>query len=432
MSALPIPARPRPRAAFPPVAGLLTAGLCGAALAAYVLLWLRLGHAEAAGSDFSASFVAALGWRGGTPLYDQGAQLALHRQLLPGFRIDLPFITPPTTAGLAVPSSLLDIDPAFRLMGALELSLVATAVALGLRHAPGRPARSPLDTAALGLAALAGVGSCVLLWQAQWDGVAALALAAAWLAWRQDRQLLAGVTLAAGFGATKPHLAIGLVAFLLATRRPRALAGLALGGAGVVAAGVVMAGPRVWVDWLGAVGLSSGHSPVASLLGFTGLAGSWLGDTPAARGLAGAASVAAVAGCAVLGDRVRRHPERLDGALAGAATLSLVAAPHLLTYDLAVLAPAAAWMLAGAVGTSRMRGVALIWGAINAAALLDLGNGSVGPPGRLVPLALTLAGTAALLQTAARSDHAEEAGHPVESVDVVHATDAQLAGGHGA
>ena len=395
--------------ARPPRAGLLTAGLCGSAPAAYVLLWLRLGHEEAAGSDFSASYVAAQGWRGGTGLYDQAAQLALHRGLLPGFRIDLPFITPPTTALLAAPSTLLGVDAAFRVMSALALLLVIASVALVLRdtHPARGGRRSAIETAAPALAALAGVGSCVVLWQGQWDGLCALGLAGAYVAWRHDHRLLAGAVLAAGFGATKPHLAVGLVLFLLATRDRRAITGMLAGAGAVLLAGLAAGGPRAWVDWLGALSLSNTHSPVASLVGYTGLAGSWLGDTGTARALAAAASVAAVAACAILGDRVRRAPGRFPTALAGAVVLSLVAAPHLLPHDLSILAPVAAWMLAGAAGTERMRAVALIWTAINAAALLDLGNASVGPPGRLVPLALTLAGAAALRATRPAPETAE-------------------------
>jgi hypothetical protein len=102
----------------------------------------------------------------------------------------------------------------------------------------------------------------------------------------------------------------------------------------------------------------------------------------------------------LLGVAVRRRPALLEPALAGAVTLSLAAAPHLLSHDLAVLAPAAAWTFAWAWsaddGSARRRVIGGVWALICAAALLDLGNASSAPPGRLVPWALTLAGGIAL------------------------------------
>jgi hypothetical protein len=81
----------------------------------------------------------------------------------------------------------------------------------------------------------------------------------------------------------------------------------------------------------------------------------------------------------------------------GAAALSLVAAPHLLMHDLSLLAPALAWTVAWTAGREgrRLTVVATAWLVLNLAALLDLGNASTAPPGRLVPLALVAAGVLA-------------------------------------
>lgn len=389
--------RTRPGTAATAVA-LLAAGL----LAAYVLLWLRLGHDDLAGGDFSASYVAAQSWRAGdaAQLYDQAAENARHQLLLPGFRIDLPFITPPTTALLAAPLTALSADAAARVAGLAELLLVAAAVALALRATPRAAADMAATRVTAGLAALAGPGTCVLLWQAQWDGLCALGLAAGYAALRAQRLVLAGLAVSLGFLPVKPHLAAGIAVFLAVAYGARALAGMALGAVATFAAGLAVGGAGVWRDWLGAVGLSSGHSPLASLLGYTGLAGSWLGDTTAARALGLIASAAAVLACAVIGLRVRGRPDRLEPALAGAAALSLAAAPHLLSHDLAVVAPVAAIAFAWALslrpgGGPELVRVSAIWGGLCLAALLDLGNGAPAPPGRLVPWALTAAGAAA-------------------------------------
>jgi len=372
----------------------LLAGLGAAALAGYLLVFARLSDVDRRGDDFSASYVAATLWRGGAGdrLYDQPLEIARHTALVPpGYRVDLPFITPPTTAILAAPLTPLPLSAATVVASLLELLLVAAGVVVAVRAAPASSARTP--AALLGLA---GLGTGITLLQGQWDGFCALGLGLAYAAWRRGSSLWAGCWLGLAFTAVKPHLALGLAAFLLATRRWRAVAGASAGVAAVLAAAAVAVGPGSWVDWVGSLSASSTHSPLASLLGFTGLFGSWLGDVPAAHALAAAASVVVVAGCAALGDAARRRPDRLEPALAGATALSLLASPHLLTHDLAVLAPAAAWMLCWAAARGRLAAGAAAWAALNAVAALDLGNAAHAPPGRLVPWALLLAGGLAL------------------------------------
>jgi hypothetical protein len=396
------PLRPARRARRATVAVLI---LAAATLAAYLAVWAQLSRADQTGSDYSTFHVAALTWRGGhgAQLYDQPAEIRLHESLVPpGYHVDLPFISPPTTALLTAPLTVLDLGAAFRLAAVTQLALAAAAVAVALRAAPRRPTQTALERLATGAVALAGVGTLVTLLMGQWDGLCTLGLALAYAAWRRERPGLAGLALALTIAPTKPHIALGLAAFLLATRQPRALAGAAAGVAVTFAAGLLVAGLQGWGDWLGSLSLSSSHSPLQSLLGFTGFFGSWLGDTTAARTLATIATVAAVAACALLGDRYRRDRDALEPALAGAAALSLVAAPHLLMHDLVLLAPAAAWTLQWAATRSsqtHLRGLAA-WLLLNLAALLDLGNSASAPPGRLVPLALALLGVVALRATA--------------------------------
>jgi hypothetical protein len=105
----------------------------------------------------------------------------------------------------------------------------------------------------------------------------------------------------------------------------------------------------------------------------------------------------------VLGRASRRDPGRLEVALAGATALSLLSAPHLLVHDLVVLAPALVWCLARAGhslrnGAYSWRELGLVggWMALSYAALADVGNGTVGLPGRMVPWILLLAAGAAV------------------------------------
>ena len=80
-------------------------------LAYYAIAWAQVTPLRERGTDFSASYVAALLVRSGDggDLYDQSAEHARHLTLLPaGTIINLPFITPPTTALLALPFTALD------------------------------------------------------------------------------------------------------------------------------------------------------------------------------------------------------------------------------------------------------------------------------------------------------------------------------------
>jgi hypothetical protein len=250
------------------------------------------------------------------------------------------------------------------------------------------------------------VGTFSLLVLGQWDGLSALGIAGAYALWRRGHLGWGGACLAATAAVAKPHLAIGLAVFIIARRDRRLFLGAAAGLGAVAAASVLAVGPQGFADFLHAAVASTSRWPLRELLGFSGLFGSWLGDGAVAQVLAAVASTAAVAVCAVLGDCWRRRPDRLEPALAGATALSLVAAPHLLGHDLAVLAPVAAWCLAAAWSADARAGgaaarrtglrVMLLWLGFNVAALADLGNGRSAPPGRLVPWALLLIGLVGL------------------------------------
>jgi Glycosyltransferase family 87 len=382
-------------------------------LAYYAISWAQVTPVRERGTDFSASYVAALLLRSGdgADLYNQRAEHSRHLNLLPaGTVIDLPFITPPTTALLALPLTVLDPGTAFRVWSVIELVLLALAVWVAIRAGPW-PSRSGRSVRAATLVmAIAAGGTYAFLLLGQIDGITALGLAAAYSAWRRDRPAVAGFWLALAFAATKPHLAIGLGIWLVARRDWRALAGAAAGSAVVAAVSLALVGPAGLAGFASALGFAVGNTPGASTLGIPGLVASWLGSgtVPAATGITG--SLIALGGCWVLGSRSRGNVGALEASLAGAAALSLVASPHLLPHDLVILAPAFAWCAARAAAAERAPwpgqvSIRLIaaWAMLGVLTLVDTGNAAPAPPGRLVPVGLLGIGIAALMIPASRA-----------------------------
>jgi hypothetical protein len=391
----------------------IAAGIAALLIVSYAITWARVTPSRERGTDFSASYVAALLLRdgNGSQLYNQQAEHARHLELLPsGTVIDLPFITPPTTALLALPLVALDAGTAFRVWSLLGLALLLLAGWIAIRAGPWPERRMPGPQLAVLLLAVAGGGTYALLLLGQIDGFTALGLAAAYAAWRKDRPAIAGFWLALAFAATKPHLAVGLGIWLLARRDWRALAGAATGCAVVAAVSLAVVGTTGLTGFVSALGFAYGNTPGASTLGIPGLIASWLGPgaLPAAIGIAG--SLIALAACALLGARSRGKPLALEASLAGAVALSLVASPHLLAHDLVILAPAFAWCAARAAvadglpwpGTATLRVVAG-WALVGILAFLDTGNSAPAPPGRLVPLGLVSVGAAAILLSGSRT-----------------------------
>lgn len=385
---------------------LIAAGALAAVLG-YLALWGGVSRQAIGRSDFTSTYVGATllgeGHRG--DLYDTSIQAPLHARLIaPDTEGNLPFVNPPAAAAAALPLGGVSLDTAFRLFGLLQLALLALAVLVASRAAPWPAATLPRVRLTVCLAAVAGLGTLNLLLLGQWDGVAALGIALGYAAARRGHLRTAGLVLTLGIGLAKPHLGLGLAALLLARRDRRLVAGAVAGVAALAAAALAAVGPAGVAGFLAhAAGASDAATPIAAQLSAHGLAVSWLGGTGLAAALAVAVSLAAVLGCAVLGDAWRRRPDRLEAALAGGVALSLLASPHLLAHDLTLLAPVLVWAAAAAArsdaGTEWPQGASLrvlgLWVALNAAAAADLGASGVGPPGRWVPVVLAVAGGAA-------------------------------------
>lgn len=381
-----------------PAAVLATAAIT--LLAAYVALWAGVSTTNIGTSDFTATYVGATLLREGhgASMYDQSLQAPLHAALIaPLQRGNLPFVYPPLTAAMVVPLSLLPLTDAYRLWQAAQLLMLVAAVVIALRSAPW-PARmrgSAVPVAAA-LAALAGTGTLSLGLLGQLDGFIALGLAGAYALWRRDQGLAGGAVLAATAAMVKPHLAIGLAALLLGWRDRRVLVGAALGVAAVLVASLAVVGPGGLGGFVGAVVDDGRLWPLSSMLGFTGLTGSWLGNGATAELLAAAGSVVAVGGCVVLGRRLAHDRSALEPCLAAATLLSLLASPHLLGHDMVLLAPVLVWTLAWAAAQDgpvawpgrSSRAVLAGWVLLSVTSAIDLGADAAAPPGRLVPWAL--------------------------------------------
>jgi hypothetical protein len=378
----------------------------------YAISWAQVTPLRERGTDFSASYVAALVLRDGdgAQLYNQQVEHARHLSLLPaGTVINLPFITPPTSALLALPLTALDPGTAFRVWSVIELLLLALAVWIAIRAGPWPASAGRSPRVATALMALATGGTYAFLVLGQIDGVTALGLAAAYLAWRKDRPALAGFWMALGFAATKPHLAIGLGIWLVARRDWRALAGALAGSALVAAVSLALVGPAGVGGFISALGFAAGNTPGASTLGIPGLVASWLGGGTVAVVIGIGGSLLALIGCWLLGTRTRGVSGALETSLAGAVALSLVASPHLLPHDLVILAPAFAWCAARAAAADSAPWPGLVtirllaaWAVLGVLTLVDTGNAASAPPGRLVPLGLIGIGVAALVLPVAR------------------------------
>lgn len=385
--------RPRlPAAVIAAVAALL--------LAAYVVLWIRVSPSDVARSDFTSFYVGATLLRQGhgAAIYDQSLQAALHASLIaPLSGGNLPFVNPPAAALAFAPVTLLPLAVAYRAWQGLQLAMLVASLLIAARYAPwpGRRSRDGAELATV-LAALAGTGTLALGLLGQWDGLSALGLAVAYALWQRDRRFSGGFVLAGCVLLAKPHLAFGLGALLLAWRDRRVLAGAAAAVAVLGIVSLIAAGPGGIDGFITSVRDDAARWPLASMLGLTGLTGSWLGDSAAATVIAAAGSVAALAGCVWIGRRLARDRGALEPCLALATALSLLASPHLLGQDLVLLAPAMVALMAWAARRDgaaawpgpHCRTVLVGWAALAAAAALDLGEQGVGPPGRLVPWAL--------------------------------------------
>lgn len=377
-------------------------------LAGYAVLWSGVSTTDINRSDFTAFYVGGTLLREGrgAAIYDQSLQASLHASLIaPQQGANLAFVSPPVAALLTTPITVLPLGAAYRVWEAIQLAMLIAAVLIAARYAPWpERLRRSGTAAATALAAVAGPGTLALGLLGQWDGVSALGIAVAYALWRRDRPWLGGAVLAGCLVLAKPHLALGFAALVLVWRDRRVLAGAASAAALLAILSIAVVGPAGVSAFIGSLGVDAGAAPLASMQGFTGLTGSWLGDGAAATLIAAAFSTVALAACVVVGRRLSHDRQVLEPCLALVTVLSLLASPHLLAQDLVLLAPVVVALMAWAAQRDQgapwpgqcSRAVLTGWVVLSLAAALDLGAEGTGPPGRLVPWALLgLAGVVA-------------------------------------
>ena len=373
--------------------------------------WLvEVSPVRARGSDFSVSYIAAVLVRhgSGSELYVQFREELQHATILSpslmGAPFRLPFITPPTTALLAVPFTALDPEPAYRLFSLLQVVFLADACFLAATAAPWPRNITPLERVVVALVAVAGSATLVLLLLGQWDGLCALGLAAGYASWRRGNRGWAGFWIALGVGFAKPHLALGLGGFLLGRRYGRELLGAVAGGGVVVAASFLVVGPSLVAGFRDAIAYSTLVTPPQSTLGFTGMVSSWVGTGAGAGVIAAGGSGLVIAAAIWIGhlSRSDHDGQRLEPHFAIAVGLSLLAPAHVLAHDFVLAAPAFValfgWGASRDSAAGRWPGkhcVAILagWLVLNVAVGQDAGNGAsanvgAGVPGRIAPAVL--------------------------------------------
>ena len=305
-------------------------------------------------SDFAATYLTAQLWSADhdSPLYDQSLQAGRFRSVSLDPSGYLPFLNPPMAAVVAAPLASLDFASAYFVWAAIQAVLLVAAVVTAVLAAPWPSSVGAVARAATAAAALASYVVLVEVGLGQYDGPLALGIAAAYAAWRAERPLLAGLAIGLTAGLAKPHLALGLLAFLIGRRDWRALGGAIVGGlAWLVATLLLVPWSTIAAYPQGALagdastrppGIISAYGPAATLLGEGGAA--IVAAALAALLLAGAA--------AWLGTR-SRLPAALETGLSGAVLASLLIPPHVRYYDLVLLAPLLPLALAA---LSRARG----------------------------------------------------------------------------
>jgi hypothetical protein len=373
--------------------------IAAALLLAYVLIWARLPTTDIDRSDFTSSYVAGLLLRhpGGAAVYDVATQTAVRDEVIaPVHNGTVPFVDAPPAAALVAPVTWLGLVAAYRIWTALSLALLLLAVVVAVRSAPWPETTPRIWRLAAGMAAMASMGTWTLLLQGQWTSLTALGLALAYRDWRHGHEARGAVILVLAAGVAKPHLALGLAAFLLGWGRRRVILGAIEGIAGLAVASLATVGTAGVLAFAGLATAQGTAWDLRRMLSFIAIPGSIAGNgtISEAIGLAGTAVACVIAWR--LGALARRHPDRFERALIAAAVLSLLGAPHAYAQDLVMLAPVLIWAMALA-GERRIVVVSL-WALVTAAAFIDFIDGGAFPPGPLAAWTLIAAAVAACVE----------------------------------
>ena len=286
---------------------------------------------DAYNTDFLSSFYAAADMlrRGNDAIYCSSCLQSHAEQLFhTGSAIfSFQYDNPPLGAWLLQPLTYLTPQTALALFLLISLVAVGAAAWLMRREITREPRR-----VLIAVLAFASLPAAMTFAYGQWDGLLALAAAGAYVALRSDRRFLAGLLIAVVL--FKPQL-VWLVPVVFAIAGSwRVLLGIIVGGVVWALSSIAILGPSNTLLWLRQI------SP--NIVARTGL------SIPHLMVSFGASSTVVVAAAATLAVVVtitlialRPRLRRLTGQqlLSLGLLVSMLAAPHLLSYDLVVLAP---------------------------------------------------------------------------------------------
>ena len=259
----------------------LIIAFAAALLLAYAVVWSQVSSIDVGRSDFTAFYVGGTLLRQGHTgdLYNEAVQQPLHSALIaPDREGNLPFVNTPVAAALVLPATFLPLPVAYRLWGALEVAVLLLAIVLAVRWVDWPPGTPRVWKVAAGAAALASMGTWTTLIQAQWTPILALGIVLAYRAWKGGHQATGAALLVVSAGIAKPHLALGLLAFLLGWRRRRIILGAIAGAGGLALASLALVGPSGIDGFIKILAGSTTRWVLANMLSFIGVVGSLFGN----------------------------------------------------------------------------------------------------------------------------------------------------------
>jgi hypothetical protein len=309
------------------LAGLIVACACLGNVLAEILRSLR----DAYNTDFLSSFYTAASMlRNGDHAIYCASCLQAHAQQL--FHVGSPIFefqydNPPLGAWLLQPLTYLTPHVA------LAAFLLLTAIAVGaagwlLRHHLSRDPRHLL----IGILAFASLPAAMTFAYGQWDGLLALAVTGAYVALQRDRQVLAGMLIAVLL--LKPQLIWLVPIVVIIAGSWRLLCGIMIGAFAFGLSSIAILGWTDTFQWVRQIspnivartGLSLPHMLVS------------FGAT-SSMVVAASAALAVMVTVALLIARSWLRSLTRQQQLSLGLLVSMLAAPHLLSYDLIIVAP---------------------------------------------------------------------------------------------
>ena len=286
---------------------------------------------DAFNTDFLSSFFTAADMlrRGDHAIYCSGC-LQAHAQHLFGTGAPIfsfQYDNPPLGAWLLQPLTSLSPRVALAMFLGVSLAAAAGAAWLLLRQTPS-DGRQVLTA----VVAFGSLPAAMAFAYGQWDALLVLALTGAYVVLRRDRPVLAGLLLSVLL--LKPQLVWLVPVVLVIGGRWRVLYGMVAGAAVMVISSIAVLGWSDAARWLHQISPNIVARPGISLPHM--LAG--FGASPAGVVVASGLLAAGIT-LALLRGRTWLRSLTGDRLLSLGVLLSMVAAPHLLPYDLIIVAP---------------------------------------------------------------------------------------------